>query len=253
MALLVGGVLAGSCSGEHSGELDIYAASSLSDAFRELGTAFTTSHGGTSIAYNFASSSVLATQISEGAPADVFASADRAQMDRVLAAGYASVSVIFATNELVAVVSANNSPVHTFADLARAGVRVVIAAEDVPAGRYAREVFQKASGPGGIAPGFGAAVLRNVRSQELNVRAVRARVELGEADAGIVYLSDVLESDVKLARVPIPAAFNVTAEYYIAATGRQGPSPRALEFIDFVRSERGSAILARYGFTPRSR
>jgi molybdate transport system substrate-binding protein len=231
------------------GEIIVFAAASLTEAFREMEGPFEAAHPGADVRFNFASSAALATQINEGAPADVFASADLPQMKVVMDAGNATGDQIFATNDLVVVVPKVGSRVASFEDLARHGVRLVLAAPDVPAGRYSREILANASAAsGGIAPDFSERVLANLRSNEANVRAVLAKVQLGEADAGIVYSTDAAITADQVAVIPIPAAFNVTARYPIATvTNGRNPSGGAA-FVAFVLGSEGQAVLAKYGF-----
>ena len=188
----------------------------------------------------------MRVQINEGAPADVFASADNAQMKVVVDAGNATSPQVFVRNTPVVVVPAD-SAIDDFEDLATAGIRLVLAGPDVPIGRYARQVLENASGTGGIAPDFATRVLANLRSDETNVRAVLSKVQLGEADAGIVYQTDatVAGSDAKV--VEIPEEFNVIAEYPIVAVA-SGNAVLAAAFVEFVLSEGGQAILREYGF-----
>ncbi|MGE5595490.1 MAG: molybdate ABC transporter substrate-binding protein [Hyphomicrobiales bacterium] len=230
------------------GEVVVFAASSLTDAFNDLGNAFEAEYPGTKVTYNFASSSALATQINEGAPADVFASADLAQMKVVTDAGNAGEAKQFATNRPVVVVPKSGSPVAAFEDLAKSGVRLVLAAPEVPIGRYARDILANASASGGISPDFSDRVLANLESNEANVRAVLTKVQLGEADAGIVYSTDAAVAGDDVRVIDVPEAFNVIARYPIAAvTDSENPSGAAA-FVAFVLSDGGQAVLKKYGF-----
>lgn len=226
-------------------EITVFAASSLTDAFKEAGKAFEVANPGTSVTFSFASSAALAVQIHEGAPADVFASADLTQMRLAEERGDVAEPAEFALNLPVIVVPLGTSSVQEFGDLAKPGVRLVLAGKDVPIGRYAREVLRKASEAGGIAPDFSEEVLANLRSEEANVRAVLAKVQLGEADAGIVYQTDVSKS---VEVVEIPADYQVLARYPIAVVRNSAKQAEAEAFIDFVRSSEGQAILKKHGF-----
>lgn len=233
------------------GELSIFAASSLTDAFKSLAEAFGEAHPRVSVIFNFASSSSLAVQIDEGAPADVFASAGEPQMDAVTAAGNASNPQVFATNDLVIVVPAGSSRVTSLADLAQPGLRLVLAGPDVPAGVYARQALANAAqAQGGPGAGFAAEVLSNVRSNESNVRAVLTKVQLGEADAGIVYGTDAMLVEDEVDVVEIPPAYNVAALYPIAQTTRSRNPSAAAAWVAYVLSPEGQSILARFGFGP---
>lgn len=232
-----------------SGEITVFAASSLTDAFKEAGTAFSKANPTTKVTFNFAASSALSTQINEGAPADVFASADSAQMKNVTDKGNASDPVIFVTNLPTIVVPKAGSPVASFADLAKSGIRLVLAAPEVPVGKYARDIFANASkASGGISTDFSDKALANLKSNEANVRAVLTKVQLGEADAGIVYTTDaaIAANDVKL--IEVPAQYNIIAQYPIATLkGSKNPSV-AQAFVKFLLSSDGQAILAKFGF-----
>ncbi len=232
-----------------SGEITVFAASSLTDAFKEAGTAFEEQYPGTKVTFSFAASSALAVQINELAPADVFASADQAQMKAVVDEGNALEPAVFVKNTPVVVVPKDGATVATFEDLAKPGVKLVLAGATVPIGRYAREILAKASASsGGIGSDFSARALANLRSEEANVRAVLTKVQLGEADAGVVYKTDVgaASSDVKV--IDIPAAYNVVAEYPIAVVMYAKNQAAAAGFVAFIRSAEGVAILEKHRF-----
>jgi len=183
--------------------LTVYAAASLTDAFRDLGRTLEAAHPGLTVRFNFAGSQQLALQIEQGAPADVFASADQRWMSYAAEKGLvAGESAIFARNRLVAIVPRTNpARIGGLPDLARRGTKVVVAAEAVPAGKYSREALEKLSTAPGFPPEYARRVLANVVSQEENVKAVVAKVQLGEADAGLVYRSDVTPSVSRYVRV----------------------------------------------------
>lgn len=254
-ALLAGAALSACCgngsggdSGTIDGEITVFAASSLSEAFKEVGAAFEKANPGTEVTFSFAASSALAVQINEGAPADVFASADTAQMKNVIDQGNAEEPTVFATNTPVVVVPKDGKAVATFADLAKPGIKLVLAGKDVPIGRYAREVLAKASGTGGISPDFSDRVLANLKSEEANVRAVLTKVQLGEADAGVVYKTDVGAAANEVRVIEIPTAYNVVAEYPIAVLKASKNQVTAAGFVAFIRSAAGQAIMEKYGF-----
>jgi molybdate transport system substrate-binding protein len=225
--------------GELSGELVVFAAASLTDAFSELAEAFTAEHPDVRVVFNFAGSQVLASQIAEGAPADVFASADVVQMDVVAdAASTTAEPVVFTSNLLeIAVEPGNPHGVSALADLEAPDLIVVLPAEAVPAGRYAREALDAAG------------VALTPASLEQDVRAALAKVELGEADAALVYASDVAAADGRVDGVAIPAEHNVPASYPIAALADASNPRAAAAFVDFVLGAQGQDILAAYGFT----
>ncbi len=232
-----------------AGTITVFAAASLSEAFAEIAKEFKRANPGTEVRVNTGSSAALATQINEGAPADVFASANHAQMTVVVDRGGAAGPRAFVTNLLVLVVPEKGEQVRSLGDLARPGVRLVIGGKDVPAGQYARESLKQAGTSGSLGAGFERAALANVRSEEPTVRAVLAKVELGEADAGIVYATDVTAAR-GVRAIEIPAAFNVVAEYPIAALRSSHNPATAQAFVDFVLGPHGQSVLKRYGFGP---
>lgn len=239
---------------EEATTLTVFAAASLTDAFTELGGQFDAANPGVTTVFNFAGSNALATQIAEGAPADVFASANNAQMTAAVETGRvdAGAPAQFVTNRLVVVVPADNpAGIERLQDLAGDDVLLVLAAEEVPVGGYSLEFVDKAS----TDPEFGAAfrddVLANVVSYEENVRSVLNKVVLGEADAGIVYTSDAAGID-GISQLDIPDALNVLAQYPIAALNDSANGGTAAAFVDYVLSADGQAILAKYGFGPAS-
>ncbi|HEX6256887.1 MAG TPA: molybdate ABC transporter substrate-binding protein [Euzebyales bacterium] len=222
-----------------AGTVTVFAAASLTDAFEAIGERFEQAHPDVDVAFNFASSSTLATQITEGAPADVFASADQAQMDVVDdAGGIVGERVDIARNSLqIAVEPGNPMGIAGLDDLARADVTVVLAAEEVPAGEYARQVLDAQR------------VAVDPASLETDVRAVLSRVALGEADAGVVYTSDVESADGAVEGVVIPPDRNVAVTYPIA-TVTDAPNPAAADaFAGHVTSDEGLALLRAAGFS----
>jgi molybdate transport system substrate-binding protein len=218
--------------------LDVFAAASLTASFRALGAAFETAQPGTKVAFNFAGSPTLVQQIREGAPADVFASADEATMQKVIEAGaIAGTPQIFAENLLqIAVAKGNPHHIAGLADLAQPGLTVVLCGETVPCGRYALEAFKKA----GVTPPAG--------SREPDVKAVVTKVALGEADAGIAYVTDVRAAADKIEGVGLAASHNVSARYPIATLKEGAHADAARAFIAFVLSDPGTMILGEYGF-----
>ncbi len=235
------------------GHLVVFAASSLSEAFGEVGQVLGQDHPGLRVTFQFAASSLLRTQILQGARADVFASADERNMQLVREAGLLGTPpVTFCRNELVVVVPAHNpARVSSVRDLARPGVKLVAASPEVPLGAYTRQVLSRLSREASYGADFGQRVLHNVRSYEPNVRMLLARVALGEADAAFVYRSDVLSGYGRRVRtVEIPRWAKVVATYPMAVL-RGAPNPEgARRFVEFVLSASGQQILARWGFLP---
>jgi molybdate transport system substrate-binding protein len=233
--------------------LDVFAAASLSESFRDLGRMFEARHPGVTVRFNFAGSQQLALQIEQGAPADVFASADRHWMDDVRQKhGIAGDAPVFARNRLVLIVPRTNpARITALPDLVRRGTKIVMAADPVPAGKYSREALQKLAATPGFPEGYDRRVLANVVSQEENVKSVVGKVQLGEADAGFVYRSDVTPAVGRYVSViDIPGASNVIAEYPIAVLDGAPNAEAARRFVALVRSDTGQRVLERHGLLP---
>jgi molybdate transport system substrate-binding protein len=221
-----------------TGTITVFAAASLTAAFKDEGTAFQAKHPTASVTFNFAGSASLVTSINNGAPADVFASADAPNMQKVVTAGNVTGQPAnFATNKLQIVVPAGNPKgIKGLSDLANPATVVILCAPAVPCGNYANQALTKAG------------VKVTAKSQEQDVNAVVSKVSLGEADAGIVYVTDVKSAGAKVHGVDIPDDQNVIATYPIA-TVKGGSNPTGgYAFIDFLLSIPGQAILANYGF-----
>jgi molybdate transport system substrate-binding protein len=225
-----------------AGTVRVYAASSLTDAFREMATTFERLHTGATVQMDFAGSQVLTTQVEQGAAADVFASADVAHAQALKRRGLLRGYTRFARNTIVLVVPARGGKVESLADVARAGLRVVVARQSVPVGRYTAELLAKVEG------GFADRVRANVVSEETNVRAVLAKVALGEADAGFVYATDAATATGQVRTIPIPGHDAVMVEYSIGVLSAAQDPAAARAFVDLVLGEEGQRILRRYGF-----
>jgi molybdate transport system substrate-binding protein len=225
-----------------SGTASVFAAASLTDSFKALGTTFQAAHSGTTIQFNFAGTPTLVTQIEQGAASDVFASADTTNMDKLKADGFtAGTSQVFAHNKLEIVVAAGNPKGITgLADLAKPGVVYITEAATVPAGKYALQILASAG------------VKITPKSLETDVKSVVGKIELGEADAGIVYTTDVKAAGSKVTGVPIPDPVNVIATYPIVAVKGAKNAALADAFIAYVVSIDGQATLQSFGFLPAS-
>jgi molybdate transport system substrate-binding protein len=232
-----------------SGSITVFAAASLTDAFTEIGEAFKEANPDVAVEFSFLGSPALRTQIEEGAPADVFASANTSQMDPLVEAGLANEPSIFVHNSLIVITPGDNpGEVNTLADLQKPGLKLVLAAEEVPVGGYSREMLSNAEAE--LGAGFAEAVLANLVSNESNVKQVVAKVQLGEADAGVVYGSDVTPDVApELHTVEVPESVNVGADYPIAVLKDGGNVEVAQAFIEFVLSTEGQTILAKWGFS----
>ncbi len=228
--------------------LTVFAAASLTDAFTEIGKNFDAANAGVTTTFNFAGSQALRTQIQEGAPVDVFASANNKEMTALIEGSFvtAESSQIFLSNKLVVILPANNpAGIDSLEDLANAGIKIVFAAEEVPVGKYTREALDVMNGSFGA--DFKDKVLANVVSNEDNVKQVVAKIQLGEADAGIVYTSDAVAAP-ELQTIEIPAELNVIAKYPIAPLVESANADLAQAFIAYVLSDEGQAILQKWGF-----
>jgi molybdate transport system substrate-binding protein len=234
--------------------LTVFAAASLIDPFNAIGEQFQAGHPGVRVAYNFAGSQQLVQQLAQGAPADVFASADTKQMDAAVQAGSVLTGSpqVFAHNRLVVVFPKDNpGGLESLQDLAKPGLRLVLADKAVPVGNYSLNFLDRASQQADYGPGFKEKVLKNVLSYEENVKAVLSKVLLGEADAGIIYTSDISQANAgKVGQLNIPDALNPTISYTIAPVSGSPTPELANAFVDFVLSPQGQAILKSHGFIP---
>jgi molybdate transport system substrate-binding protein len=222
-----------------NGTITIFAASSLTNAFDRVGDELTRLYPATRYTFNYGSSSTLATQIVNGAPADVFASADELNLQKVVdAALVQGPASIFATNRLqIAVAPGNPRRISSLADLARRDLVVVLAAPSVPAGKYALDALGKAG------------VTLTPASQEIDVRAVLNKVALGEADAGIVYVTDVRSAAGRVAGVDIPEQHQVIARYPVVALKESRKGRLSSLFVAFLLGPDGQRVLGDFGFT----
>lgn len=221
-----------------TGRVTVFAAASLTESFRQLGNDFEAEHPGAEVTFNFAASSALVTQITQGAPADVFASADEANMQKLIdAEALADAPVTFARNTLAVIVGKGNpKKIASVRDLTDPKLIVVIAAPQVPVGAYAAQVFHKAG------------ITVTPRSLETDVKAVVTKVTSGEADAGVVYSTDVRSAGDKAEGVTIPDDLNTVVTYPIAVTRAAPNAAAARAFVAYVTGTRGRERMAGYGF-----
>jgi molybdate transport system substrate-binding protein len=238
---------------EQQNELTVFTASSLTGAFGEI-TQLYENETNINVMSNYDGSQVLRTQIDNGAYADVFASANTKQMNALKAEGLmnnSSVS-IFTRNKLALIIPRDNpAGIHNLTDLARPGVKIVIGTKDVPVGDYAMQIINKLGNDSAYGPDYKIKVTNNIISRETNVNYVVTKVALGEADVGFAYVSDVTKDlAAKVDKVEIPDKYNVIAEYPIGILKQSKYPIGAKRFIDLVKSDKGAAILEKYGFSP---
>ncbi len=227
-------------AGEHpalEGSISVFAAASLTDAFADVADAFEAANPGVSVELSFAGSSALREQILEGAPADVFASANESNMDQVVDAGEVDTSVIFVTNSLRIVVPAGNpAGITGLDDFANGDLLIGLCAEEVPCGDFGRQALAAA----GVTPA--------PDTNEPDVRALLTKVEAGELDAGLVYVTEVVSAGDGVEGIDLPEEFNIVASYPIGTVTSTDNADAATAFVDFVLSDEGQAILQEYGF-----
>jgi molybdate transport system substrate-binding protein len=216
-------------------QITVYAAASLTDVFPKIDS---------SPRYSFAGSNGLANQITLGAPADVFASANLTLPTQLFRKGICSKPIVFTRNALVIVVPKSNSAnIHSVYDLAKSGVKLVVAGPGVPVGSYTLQVLKNMN--------LTAAVTKNIVSQETDVREVLAKVALGEADAGFVYSTDAKTVPGKVTALKVPAWAQPKVQYGMCVVSKSGNKTRAQAFINKVLSKSGQKQLLAYGFLPR--
>jgi molybdate transport system substrate-binding protein len=232
--------------------VNVFAAASLTEAFTEMASLFQKSEPCAELAFNFAGSQKLSQQLQDGAPADVFASASGKNMDEVKAAGLLAEdgSQIFARNGLAVVVCPTSKfKVEEVKDLAQPGLKLVVAAKEVPVGGYTEQFLEKAAADATLGQAFADGVKTNEVSFEADVKSVLAKVDLCEGDAGIVYKSDAFTDNTEgIKSFLIPEALNIIAKYPIAVIKASTNSEVAQKFIDFVLSDQGQQILEKNGF-----
>jgi molybdate transport system substrate-binding protein len=233
-------------------KLTVFAAASLTDAFNEIGDKFKHQNPGAALDFNYAGSQQLRTQLEQGATADVFASANTKEMNTAIQSGLvvSGTQKTFVRNRLAVIVPKDNpGGIAELKDLAKPGLKIVLAAPGVPVGGYALTSLDKMNADFGAT--FSQTVLSNVVSQEDNVKQVVAKIQLGEADAGIVYSSDVTpDAAEKVNKIEIPDKYNVLATYPIAVLKAAPQADLAAKFMAYVLSAAGQAGLQKWGFIP---
>lgn len=271
MALLSGVWLPGGCRGPSvdgaassgTDAVTVFAAASLTDVFQQAARSFGESGHSGNVVFNFAGSQQLAGQLREGARADIFATADEAQMQAAIAAGRVERRDVktLACNRLE-IGYAHSAPLSDGADgpssiellwkLAQPGLKIVVGAEAVPVGRYTRQFLANAAEDELLGVSFRDGFEANIVSEEQNVRGVLSKLQLGEADAGVVYASDLI-GVTDLQRIEIPAHLNIAATYPIALVQGVEKPEQAAAFIAWLFTEEGAAVLERNGFSTQCR
>jgi molybdate transport system substrate-binding protein len=244
---------AGPATAAPAGELTIYGAASLSGALAKAKTAYEASNPGTTLTISTDSSAALEVKIEQGAPADVFLSADTKNPQTLIDKGFASgAPTIFAGNKLTIVVPTDNpAKITTPADIVKAGVKIVAAGDEVPITKYATMLVANLAKQPGYPTDFVTAYATNVVSKEDNVKALIAKIELGEGDAGIVYVTDA-KASTKVATIGVPDAANVPAVYGGVVVKASTHADAAAAFLTWFAGPDGQAILASFGFLPPS-
>jgi molybdate transport system substrate-binding protein len=234
-------------------ELTVFAAASLTSAFGEIGGLYE-NQTGIHVVFNFDGSQALATQMTNGAYADVFASANNKQMNVARKAGLMNDSsiAIFTRNKPALIVPRDNpAGIKGLSDLNKSGLKIVIGTDDVPIGDYTRQILDKLENDTAYGYWYKIGFYNNVVSRETNVNYIVSKVALGEADAGIAYKSDVTPAMAeKITRIEIPEKYNIIAEYPMGALNQTKYPLEAEEFMDLVKSDEGRAIMDEYGFDP---
>lgn len=252
LALGVLAALTGAAWSAPPKQLTVLAAASLQEFMNDAAPAFEKAHPGVKVRTSLAGSSELRIQIEQGAPADVFLSADTKNMAPLVSQHLVQKPVIFTKNSLAILVGRRyRTTIKTPADLAEQGVTLVLAAPEVPVGNYSRQVLAKLDASGKYGKDFSKRVLANVKSNEPNTKSVVAKVLLGEADAALVYVTDATpEVRRSTSVIAIPDNMNVIAAYPIAVVARSRNRALAQEFVDFVLSDDGKSLLRKHGFVP---
>jgi len=240
-------------TGGSSTTLTVFAAVSLTDAFNEIAKNFEAANPGVKVVFNFAGSQQLAQQLGQGAPADLFASANGKQMDVAIQAGriVSGTAHTFVRNRLVIITPKDNpAQLKDLPDLTKSGIKLVFAAKEVPVGQYALDFLDKVVKDGSLGADYKAKVLANVVSNEQDVKAVLAKVTLGEADGGIVYTSDITAAaGEKVQRIAIPDKFNTIAAYPLAVVKDSKQLDLANKFAEYIFTPAAQQVLVKYGFT----
>lgn len=231
--------------------LTVFAASSLTAALTELGTLYEGQNEGVTIQLSFAGSQTLRTQIQDGAPADIFVSANWTQMEALLGSDQIrKESIVDFTNNTLAVAlpASNDRGLETLDDLTEPDVKIVLGTEEVPVGNYARQVLEKLNSHPDLGTDYSEQLMTNVVSTEQSVRQIVTKVQLGEIDAAFVFVSNLVSAGDDVIPISIPAEYNVKASYYIAPITQRDNVDASVAFIDFLSTDEAKTILTKWGF-----
>jgi molybdate transport system substrate-binding protein len=232
-------------------ELIVFAAASLTEPFNELGPQFGAANGGARVTYNYAGTPQLRTQLEQGARADVFASANKEQMDQAVKSGVVTGETpVFVQNKLVVIMPKGNpGKVEKLEDLARPGLKLITTVKNVPVGQYTQDALARMSKDARFGADFQPKVTANVRSEEQDVKQVVAKVRLGEADAAVVYATDISPAVApEVTTIAIPDQFNTVADYPIAQVKEAAQPDLARAFMAYVVSGPGRDVLKKFNF-----
>lgn len=252
IAALALSTMVGLCA-EQPKELTVFCAASLTGAFGEIGNLYK-NETNIRVVFNFDGSQVLRTQIENGAYADIFVSANKKQMNLLKNEGFtnnSSIAIFTKTKPVIIVPKDNPAKIQNISDLAKPGLKIVIGTKDVPIGDYTLQILARLANDSAFGPWFTKKVIANVVSNETNVNYITSKVALGEADAGIAYKSDITKDlATKITKIEIPDKYNVVAEYPVGILNQSKYPVQAQKFINLVESDKGMAVLEKYGFEP---
>lgn len=241
------------CYAQESKELTVFTAASLTGAFTEIGQMYK-NETNINVVFNFDGSQVLRTQIENGGYADMFVSANAKQMNIMKNEGFmnnSSITVFTKTKPVIIVPKDNPGKIQNISYLSKPGIKIVIGTKDVPIGDYTLQILAKLANDSIYGPEFRKLVMENVVSNETNVNYITSKVALGEADAGFAYKSDITKDlSGKITKIEIPDKYNVIATYPMGILKQSKYPSQAVEFINFVKSDKGMAVLEKYGFEP---
>lgn len=249
LLMLAGCGSSNASSGSHTTKLTVFAAASLNKVFPQIASAFQKNHAGVQFTFSFAGSDTLTTQIEQGAPANIFAGASTKYGDELAGKGLIDTPQIFATNKLILILpTANPAHITSLKDLTKPGLKIVIGDPTVPIGTYTRKVLANLDAVYG--PSYASSVLKNVVSEALEVTSVVSSVELGDADAGFVYVTDANNAGSQVTRLDLPAAAQAVASYPIAVVKDSQNATTGRQFVTFMMGAQAQALLRNAGFGP---